>query len=233
MSARRVRLAAALVLSALACGAWLAAAPAGHAGPAEGAARIPIALGPGSVLWLEGKSTIHDFESKTSETSIVLTREAAAPPASNPSSLEALIRSSGVRGMEVEVPVRSLRSAKSGLDKNLWKNLRADAALSGHAYAEYDVAPAGASPDTLRIRAEGTLEVAGATRPDTLDARAYRTAQGLWIEGDEPLLMSDFGIRPPTMMMGTLRVKDRIVVRYRLLLVPGGVVGDSLSSRSN
>ena len=130
--------------------------------------------------------------------------------------------------------MRSLRSAKSGLDKNLWKNLRADEfpAIRFH-LAKYDVAPAGASPDTLRIRAEGTLEVAGATRPDTLDARAYRTAQGLWIEGDEPLLMSDFGIRPPTMMMGTLRVKDRIVVRYRLLLVPGGVVGDSLSSRSN
>jgi hypothetical protein len=32
--------------------------------------------------------------------------------------------------------------------------------------------------------------------------------------------MSDYGIKPPTMMMGTIRVGDKVTVRYRLLLVP-------------
>jgi len=32
--------------------------------------------------------------------------------------------------------------------------------------------------------------------------------------------MSEFGIKPPTMMMGTLRVGDAVTVSYRLLLVP-------------
>lgn len=215
----------------IALGQLLVAGVALAASPGGGEMPVAVRLGAGSELWLEGKSTIHDFESRSHEVTIVLTRDPAANPASNPSSLEALIRSSGVRGMQVEVPVRSLRSDKSGLDKNLWKNLRAEQhpTIRFH-LAKYDVAPAGPSPDTLRIRAEGTLEVAGATRPDTLDARAWRTAQGVWIEGDEPLLMSDFGIHPPSMMLGTLRVKDRIVVRYRLLLVPASEGSDSLSS---
>jgi hypothetical protein len=63
--------------------------------------------------------------------------------------------------------------------------------------------------------------VAGRERPVALIARAYIADQGLWLAGRETLLMTDFGIKPRKMMLGTLRVKDQIVVNYRLLLVPG------------
>ena len=65
------------------------------------------------------------------------------------------------------------------------------------------------------------LTVAGRERPVTLAARACGGDQGLWLEGRETLRMTDFGIKPRTMMLGSLRVKDQIIVRYRMLLVPG------------
>ena len=42
--------------------------------------------------------------------------------------------------------------------------------------------------------------------------------------------MSQFGIRPPSMMLGTLRVADRIVIRYRLLLVSNSESSASLQA---
>jgi hypothetical protein len=52
-----------------------------------------------------------------------------------------------------------------------------------------------------------------------------RAGTGVWLEGTHPMKMTDFDIKPPKMMMGTIKVHDPIVVRYRLLLVPGESAG--------
>jgi hypothetical protein len=195
-------------------------------------APLATSLGSGSVLWLEGKSTLHDFESKTSQSTLTLTRDPAAAAPTDVAGFESLIRSSGVRSLDLEVPVLTLKSEKSGLDKNLYKSLKAEEHPSIRFHlTQYEIEPA--SGDTLRVHARGTLDIAGAQRPDTLDARVYRAPQGLWLEGSEPLLMSDFGIKPPTMMLGTVKVADRIVVRYRLLMVPKVEGTASAPSRVN
>jgi hypothetical protein len=195
--------------------------PAPAVVPDSSAVPLAVTLGPGSTLWLEGTSTLHDYESRTSETAIAMIRDPAAPQPSDAAAFEALIRASGVRGVDVRVPVLSLRSKKSGLDRNLWRTLQADAHPAIHCQIDRATVTSSATGgDTLGIRAEGTLEVAGRTRPITLEARAWRAASGIWISGSTPLLMSDFGIKPPTMMMGTLRVANRVTVHYRLLLTP-------------
>lgn len=227
MSAPRITFTTSLALT-LALAGLLSAATENQGTP------VPVSLGPGSRLWLEGTSTVHDFQSGTKDVTVRLRRDAAAASPRDANGLDALIRGAQIRGVDVELPVLSLKSDKSGLDKNLWKALKAEQHPSiRFQLATYALAPAAGPSDTLRIRGVGTLEVAGVARPDTLEARAYRNAQGVWLEGSEPLLMSDFGIRPPTMMMGTLRVKDRVVVHYRLLLVPQGETTDSPSGGSN
>ena len=191
---------------------------------------LPLSLGTGSVLWLEGTSTLHDFESKTTQSSLTLTRDPGAKLAPGVAGLEALVRGAGVRGLDLEVPVMTLRSEKSGIDKNLWKALKASEhpTIWFHLAKYSIVGPTTA--DTLMIHAEGTLNIAGVQRPDTLDAKAYHSPHGVWLVGSEPLLMSNFGIKPPKMMLGTLRVADRIVVRYRLLLAPKSEATSSPSS---
>ena len=181
-----------------------------------------IELGPGSVLWLEGKSNLHGFESKSSKVTVKFTRDPGTKAPSTAAELEALLRASGVRNLSVDVPVKSLHSDKEALDKNLWKDLRSDdyPAIQFH-LNRYTLTSKESRGDTMDIRAEGSLTVAGREQPVTLAGRAYRSDHGVWLDGTQPLRMTEFGIKPRTMMLGTLRVKDEVAVHYRLLLVPG------------
>ncbi len=175
-----------------------------------------LGLGPGSALWIEGKSNVHDFEARS--TSVVV-RLTGAPATT--AELEAHVRNAGAVGLEVDVPATSLRSAKAALEKNMWKDLRADEFPTiAFRLGEYRLQPGTAPGDTLTLLLRGTLRIAGQERPVELTARAHRTAAGLWVEGRHALRMSEFGIKPRTMMMGTLRVRDAIEVGYRLLLAP-------------
>jgi hypothetical protein len=39
-------------------------------------------------------------------------------------------------------------------------------------------------------------------------------------EGELPLLMTDFGVKPPTALLGTLRTDNKITVKFSLLVGP-------------
>jgi len=188
-----------------------------------GQAPLPTTLGPGSVLWLEGTSTMHDYESRSKEVAVEFVRGAGVAQPTDAAGLMALIRSSEVLEVRVQVPVASLRSEKDGLDKNLRKAMKADKHPSVRfVLNKYSIAPEAAKGDTVAIQAEGLLTVAGQERPISLAARAYPAAQGVWLEGSEKLLMSEYGIKPPKMFLGTLKVHDPITVHYRLFLIPKG-----------
>ena len=213
---------------AILLGAVVATAPALGGAPDSSAAPSAMTLGKGSVLTLEGTSTVHDFECRTTEVEFGLGAGAGGEHPDDAAGLAALIRSSGVGGVVVRVPVNSLRSGKATLDKNLRRAMRAEEyPYVRFQLARYTPEPAAAPGDTVGIRAEGTLTIAGSARPITLEARACSAGEGVWLEGSYALRMSDYGIRPPTMMLGTLRVNDRITVRYRLLLIPKGEAAGS------
>ena len=183
-----------------------------------------IVIGPGSTLWLEGKSNVHDFESRSTTLAASFTRVPGTKLPTTAAQVEAVLRASGVQGLELTLPARSLHSKRDGLDKYLWQDLRADQFPSiGFHLSRYTVAPRAARSDTIELRAEGTLTVAGRARPVAVAGRAYRSPRGVWLEGTHGLLMTEYGIKPRRMMLGSLRVKDRIVVHFRLLLVPGGM----------
>lgn len=191
------------------------------AGGEPAATRAAVHVGAGSVLWMDGKSTVHDWSSRTTAVQVEFTRAAGEPDPASSDAIDALVRNRGFLGLEVKIPVTTLHSEKQGLDKNMMKSLRPEQ----HPHIEYRmgqyvvVSPADA--DTVRLRVEGTLRVTGVEKPVTLDVRAWKSPEGEWIEGSQALDMSAFGIKPPTMMLGTLKVADRIVIHYRLLLTPG------------
>ncbi len=194
---------------------------AGSAG-AEGA-RIPTSLGEGSTVWLEGTSTMHDYESWPTAMKLRLERSLAGADPADARALEALVRANHVTSLDLQVPVKSLLSDKGGLDKNLWKALDADKYPEiRFQLSHYSILPhEAAAGDTLSLKAEGLLTISGQERPDTLTGRAWRAEQGLWLEGSQKLLMNHFGIKPPKMMLGMLKVADEITVHFRLLIQAG------------
>ena len=209
------------LLAVLAC-AWAA-------GPALGQAPAPIPaavkLGPGSVLWLEGKSNVHDWESRTSQPGVKLLRDASAADPADVAALDQWLRSGTVRGLDLVVPLATMHSKKGAtLDKNLLKALKAEQnpEITFH-LAQARVGEA--SGDSISVSADGVLRVAGRERPITVAGRLVRSEAGVWLNGSHGLRMTDFDVKPPTMMMGTMRVRDTVSVHFQLLLSPGAPSG--------
>ena len=188
-----------------------------HAAHAAGVpVAVPVHLGPASTLRVSGTSTVHAWESTTTAPVVSVTRR----PAAAAGDFRALVRASAIQSVDVQVPVHSLHSPRKGLDANLYKALKADAHPTIEVHLDH-YTPAKAPPgDTTTVSASGTIRVAGVERPLTLEARLHRGDGGTWVTGTHTLRMTEFGIKPPTMMMGTLRVRDPVTIRFRLLLLP-------------
>lgn len=66
-----------------------------------------------------------------------------------------------------------------------------------------------------RVRALGTLQLAGATRMVAITAEGRTLSNGqVRLRGEHRLRMSDFGIEPPSGMLGLVRAHDGITVRF-------------------
>ncbi len=198
--------------------------PLAHAAPGE------LSLRPGSSLWLTGTSTVHKYRSQASKLDVTFTSDAALwPSVGGAEAIEGLIRAHGVTAIVVVVGVTGLKSGKDGLDKNMYKALRAEEHPEiRFKMVDYQV---GASDSTgTHIDARGTLTVAGVEREITFPATERRDGDTLRLRASVPLLMTQFGIKPPKMMLGTIKTSDKVVVHIDLLIGPAdGVRSASLS----
>jgi hypothetical protein len=180
-----------------------------------------VKLGPGSALWLEGSSNVHDWESRTTQPTLKLLRDASAADPADVAALDQWLRSGGLRGLDLGVPLATMHSKKgSTLDKNMLKALRAD--QNPEITFHVTQAKVGdAAGDSIAVSADGVLRIAGRERPITVAGRLVRSEAGVWLKGSHGLRMSDYDVKPPTMMLGTMRVRDSVSVHFDLLLAPG------------
>jgi hypothetical protein len=118
------------------------------------------------------------------------------------------------------------------MDNNLYKALKADDAPEiSYTLSTFDVA-SGATKDSFTVKAIGTLKVAGGEKVVNMDVIGVRAADGgITATGELPLLMTDFGVKPPTAMFGTLRTDNKVTVKFSLLVGPqtltAAVAGDN------
>lgn len=166
---------------------------------------------PESRLWLEGVSTLHPFASTATAMNMAFAWGPGAPD-----SAPAAFKAGAPASMTLTIPVAKLKSAHKGLDQNLQKTLKADKNPDlVFALRSYSITP----PATLE--ATGDLTVAGVTKPQAIRATLRDEDGRAVVEGEHALLMTDFGIKPPTMMLGAVKVQDRIVVKFHLELKSG------------
>jgi polyisoprenoid-binding protein YceI len=183
------------------------------------AADLSLALQPGSKLGLNGTSTMHAWHADATQLNVLFTHEAAAWESALPrgEAMEKLIRAGGVKKLDLTVIVNGLKSGKDGLDKNMYKALLAEKHPEiRFVMAGYDVADA--QDGAMAIDAKGKITVAGVEREIAMKATAAREGDAIRLRGDVPLKMTWFNIKPPTMMMGTLRTGDEVTVHYDLLI---------------
>lgn len=209
----------------LVCFAFLAG-PVASAGAADAASRtVRLTLAPASTLWLEGTSTLHAYSSHA--TAITATVEIALPAREvNPRrALSRALREGSIEKFEFVVPVIGLKSETGGLDKNLYKALKAKQApdIRFHLTSR-SVKPSPLKPGSYVMDCAGALTIAGQTQDITLTADARATATGLHITGTKQLLMSSYGVKPPKMMLGTIKTGDKVVVHFDVTFVTAPAV---------
>lgn len=173
----------------------------------QGTNALKLTLGPDKKIWLEGTSTVRSFKCVTQDFEAVPT-----PPPAPSTPLEKAVRS-----VDVTVPVNSLACGNGKMDEHLRKALKADANPDiRFQLKSYEVGEKTAEGTT--VKAEGTLTIAGATRPIELDGVVVPTATGLRVQGQKQILMTEFGVKPPRLMLGTLKVGDAVTVHYDVVL---------------
>jgi polyisoprenoid-binding protein YceI len=175
---------------------------------------------PGAALELEGDSTLHRYHAKARRLSAAIRIDAArVGQAARSPSVEGLVRDHAVTVFTLTIPIAELSSGERDLDANMHKALRGDKHRELHfEMAAYDVRPARAPGARLTVALRGRLTVAGVARETELTADGFPTPDGLRFTGSRDLLMSDFGIKPPRLMLGALRTADRVTVRFDVAL---------------
>ena len=78
------------------------------------------------------------------------------------------------------------------------------------------MSPAG---DTMQGQLTGTLNIGGVQKTVTISAKATEGANGtLHVVGSHDVSMKEFGLKPPSLMMGTMKVDERVKVSFDLFL---------------
>lgn len=119
--------------------------------------------------------------------------------------------------LEMLLAVKNLSSGERTLDEHMHENLKSEVypqiqlKLTDFIFSETGKA------DSPAVIASGTLSVAGITRSIEMHASLITEGPNLRIKGHKVILMSDFGITPPTMMMGALKTQDKIEISFDVI----------------
>jgi polyisoprenoid-binding protein YceI len=183
--------------------------------PAPPAAAAAFSLAPGSRLSLEGQSTLHAYSSTA--TTVEATAEFDGTFAAGSPEARAAVAAGALKGLRVAVPVAALKSGENGLDKNMQKALKQDTAPVIR-FTLVDYKAEEAKDGSLLVKAHGRLSIAGVEKDTVVEATCRFGPGGVEVTGAKDVLMSDYGIKPPTMMMGTIKTADKVVVRFALKL---------------
>jgi polyisoprenoid-binding protein YceI len=190
-------------VAALAIGALSAAVVAQTA--------APLALTTGRIT-LDGSSNLHEWTA--SSTSVRLTHVQVSNPAAGAALLDHVLTPGALQAFDIAVPVTTLKSPKDGLDKNMYKALKSEQ-FPEIVFRMRRLESRGAAG---ALRAVGVLTIAGVDREVTFDVNTERVAQGLRVQGQVALLMTDFGIAPPKAMLGMLKTDPKVTVRFDTVL---------------
>ena len=154
-----------------------------------------------------GDSTLHKWTAKATQLQI----SAVAVPGRD--GLWVAVQSGRLRALSLLAPVAGLKSNEGGkMDKNM------RAALEAEKFSETRFVMAGYEIKEGELLARGALTIHGVSKDVELKGKVTGDAESVELKGSYDLLMSAYGIKPPVMMLGTLRVADKVSIAYDFTL---------------
>lgn len=168
-----------------------------------------LTLQPESRLWVEGSSTMRSWTCKASDVDAVV--DAA------PNGIAAVVAGEkGVRAVRVRVQTEKLDCNNGTMNDHMRKALKADVNPTiAFTLSDYDIARAG---DGVSGTLAGTLTLGGVQKAIAIPALGKNDGGALHVTGSYPLNMKEYGLKPPTLMFGRIKVGETVTVKFDLLL---------------
>ena len=118
--------------------------------------------------------------------------------------------------LTVEIPVRSLISGEKLMDKKTHEAFN-EPKNPKILFQMTELKSVQVNGDQIAVTVTGDLSLKGATNKVTLKADGKEVSPGVYtFQGALPIKMSDYGMKAPTAMLGTMKTKDQVTVNYKV-----------------
>lgn len=158
-------------------------------------------------LTVSGTSTLHDWDMKTAQGNCEATL-----------TLNAAGALTALNGLSFSTNATELKSGKGAMDKNAYKALKTDKNPTITYVAATSTVSLISGTDYL-VKTVGKLTIAGTT----LDAEVTATCKvhpdkTVSVMGSKKLSMKEFGMVPPSFMMGTIKTGNEVTLKFDFTL---------------
>ena len=170
-----------------------------------------LELQPQSKLWVSGTSTVRSFECTAGDVRVTVNTTGTSPVA------EVLQGQKAVTSALVQVPAARMECNNGTMNEHMRKALKADQ----NPWIEFNVNSYELVPGSngQKARLNGTLKLGGASKPVAIQSDAKSGGDGvLRVTGEHTVTMSEYGLKRPSLMMGTMKVGDDVKVLFDLYL---------------
>ena len=156
-----------------------------------------------SKVIVKGTSSVHDWEMQSSDISVKMGLSASG---------EAL----QIRDVSFSSTANSLKSKHDLMNNKAYEALN----VKKHPeirFTQTNVSVESFQNNSFKGKLHGYLEIAGVTKNVEIPfTGALKSDQQVAVKGTLKLKMSDFGIKPPTAMMGTIKTGNEISLEYQI-----------------
>jgi len=171
----------------------------------------PLDLQPESRLWVAGTSTVRAFQCQAGAFDAKVESSGADAVAA------VLAGEKAVSTVEVTVPAEKLDCRNGTMNEHMRKALKAkEFPTVVFRATSYDLAR---TSDSVAVTLNGSLTLGGVEKPMTVKAVAKAGDNGtLVISGTREVRMTEFGLKPPSLMLGTMKVDEKLTVGFEVVL---------------
>lgn len=155
-----------------------------------------------STMTISGTTNVHNFQSKVTQISGDL-----------------VINGKKVQSLKVDVPVKSIKSNEKLMDKKTYEAFDAEKHPT-ITFQLIDAVVQKATAEDIDVVLTGNLTMAGVSKKISINTTGKALKAGtLQFTGSVGLKMTDFKMKPPTAMLGMMKVGDAITLKFSVVLV--------------
>ncbi|UII25546.1 YceI family protein [Fulvivirga maritima] len=152
-----------------------------------------------SELKVKGSSTMHDWE-------------ASAQEVFGKADIKAGGDEEEIQSLSFKLKGESLKSGKSGMEEDMYEALD----TKGHPWIVYEFKKI-IGTEGGYLYTSGILTISGTSKKMEIPVEVKKAADQVTFVGEISFKMSDFGIEPPTAILGVLKTDDEVTVNFNIV----------------